>query len=139
MSPPSYLFVLVCSSMDLGLRLNQKTGGAGKETTCEPRRAGLERNNHCALPAPPSKILRLGVVQWVPGLLGPKPFRSGTPRPKSINFSGTPRPGVLGPVIKLLYLWNIMEINVHLTKFPTLPVIFSIYLKTDFSDFFEIL
>ena len=28
---------------------------------------------------------------------------------------------------------------VQLTKFPTLPVIFSIYLKTDFLDFFEIL
>ena len=29
--------------------------------------------------------------------------------------------------------------NIHLTKFPTLPVIFSIYLKTDVLDFFEIL
>ena len=29
--------------------------------------------------------------------------------------------------------------NIHLTKFPKLPVIFSIYLKTDFFDFFEIL
>ena len=29
--------------------------------------------------------------------------------------------------------------DIHLTKFPTLPVIFSIYLKTDFLDFFEIL
>ena len=28
---------------------------------------------------------------------------------------------------------------IHLTKFPTLPVIFSIYLKTDVLDFFEIL
>ena len=82
-----------------------------------------------ALPAPR--------VQNPPSWGGP--MGSGTPRPKSINFTGTPRPGILGPVIKLLYLWNIMEINVHLTKFPTLPVIFSIYLKTDFSDFFEIL
>ena len=28
---------------------------------------------------------------------------------------------------------------IHLTKFPTLPVIFSIYLKTDVLDFFDIL
>lgn len=27
--------------------------------------------------------------------------------------------------------------HIHLTKFPTLPVIFSVYLKTDYSDFFE--
>ena len=36
-------------------------------------------------------------------------------------------------------IWNPFNRNVHLTKFPTLPVIFSIYLKTDFLDFFEIL
>ena len=41
---------------------------------------------------------------WVPGLLGPKPFRPGTPRPKSIFLLG-----LLGPVIKILYLWHTME------------------------------
>ena len=35
---------------------------------------------------------------------------------------------------------NIININgCYLIKFPTLPVIFSIYLKIDFLDFFEIL
>ena len=34
---------------------------------------------------------------------------------------------------------KIATITIHLTKFPTLPVIFSIYLKTDVLDVFEIL
>ena len=34
---------------------------------------------------------------------------------------------------------HIVTFHIHLTNFPTLPVIFSIYLKTDFLDFFEIL
>ena len=38
---------------------------------------------------------RLQYVTGVPGLLGPKPFRPGTPRPKSIFILG-----LLGPVIK---------------------------------------
>ena len=34
------------------------------------------------------------LILKVPGLLGPKPFRPGTPRPRSIFFfTGTPRPG----------------------------------------------
>ena len=37
---------------------------------------------------------------WVPGLLGPKPFRPRTPRPKSIFLLGLLGPGLLGPVIK---------------------------------------
>ena len=43
------------------------------------------------------------------GLLVPKPFRPGTPRPKSIFLLGLLGPGLLGPVIKLLYLWHIMK------------------------------
>ena len=43
---------------------------------------------------------------------------------------GVPHPDGLGPEGTLA---------IHLTKFPTLPVIFSIYLKTNFLDFFEIL
>ena len=34
---------------------------------------------------------------------------------------------------------NMSSTYIHLTKFPTLPVIFSMYLKTDFFYFFEIL
>ena len=34
---------------------------------------------------------------------------SGTPRPKSIFLLGLLGPGLLGPVIKMLYLWHIME------------------------------
>ena len=36
----------------------------------------------------------------VPGLLGPKPFRPGTPRPKSIFLLGPLGQGLLGPVTK---------------------------------------
>ena len=42
------------------------------------------------------------------------------------------------PISLTCILCKVLE-HIHLTKFPTLPVIFSIYLKTDFLDFFEIL
>ena len=37
-----------------------------------------------------------GGVRLVPGLLGPKPVRPGTPRPKTIFLLGLLGPGLLG-------------------------------------------
>ena len=48
-------------------------------------------------------------IYRVPGLLGPKSFQPGTPRPKSIFLLGLFGPGLLGPDIKILYLWHTME------------------------------
>ena len=46
----------------------------------------------------------------------------------------------MGFVYSLFLRYNVdVYFHIHLTKFPTLPVIFSIYLKTDVLDFFEIL
>ena len=63
-----------------------------------------------------NNIYPISYMQWlgrsvslVPGLLGPKPFRPGTPWPKSIFLLGLLGLGLLGPVIKILYLWHTME------------------------------
>ena len=47
---------------------------------------------------------QMPVLYLVPGLLGPKSFRPGTPRPKSIFLLGLLGPGLLGPVIKILFV-----------------------------------
>ena len=49
----------------------------------------------------------------VPGLLGPKPFRPRTPRPKSIFFTGTPPPGSPRPNYKnaLFVVYNGKQMN----------------------------
>ena len=53
----------------------------------------------------------------VPGLLGPKPFRPGTPRPKSIFLLGLLGPGLLGPGIKCFICGIQWITNVYLLGF----------------------
>ena len=48
----------------------------------------------------------------VPGLLGPKPFRPGTSRPKSIFFTVTPRPSYKNTLFvayngKQMYIYSV--------------------------------
>ena len=51
----------------------------------------------------------------VPGFPGPKPFRSGTPRPKSIFLLGVLGQGLLDPVIKMPYFVAFNEKNVYIS------------------------
>ena len=55
----------------------------------------------------------------VPGHFGPKPFRTGTPWPKSIYLLGLLGPGLLGSFIKLFICGIQWKTNVYLVYFLT--------------------